>query len=228
MSAGTLTRANRSASTGPPHERGGKAHDRWGTPCKYGLQRGRRMNAAESSMSAARREADSRLQRGRRMNAAESHRRPFLVSFALLQRGRRMNAAERRVRTAPDSRRSQASTGPPHERGGKCEVDRLLVRARHASTGPPHERGGKRSSPVRRCAPSTLQRGRRMNAAESSATSHTEPNVQALQRGRRMNAAERVTPTTNATRAKRLQRGRRMNAAESRLAERKRIHAIRV
>ena len=87
-----------SASTGPPRERGGEDDtlERVVTlPAK--LQRGRRVNAAESECFIGYPDEDGiKLQRGRRVNAAESSMWPG-------------------VSRMPHG----ASTGPPRERGGE-------------------------------------------------------------------------------------------------------------
>ncbi len=77
------------------------------------------------------------------MNAAESFKPSQEIDgLPLLQRGRRMNAAESRNRLGGPRPRTEASTRPPHERGGK-----------------PAQRRPPRPTNL-------LQRGRRMNAAE--------------------------------------------------------------
>src|SRR5690606_6817678 len=62
----------------------------------------------------------------------------------------------------------RASTGPPHERGGEWITAASWSAAScSASTGPPHERGGEVRMVSTCHAAVSLQRGRRMNAAES-------------------------------------------------------------
>ncbi len=105
------------------------------------------------------------------MNAAESlvpHHEPDRLDD-LLQRGRRMNAAESMTELTLITDAIYASTRPPHERGGKPEALREELRRRLASTRPPHERGGKPRTFKFVLAYDLLQRGRRMNAAESLA-----------------------------------------------------------
>ena len=184
------------ASMGPPHLCGGEAR-LWGSSREdRQLQWGRRISAAESILTVEKQLQSNGLQWGRRISAAErrsitnrkaQHPRasmgpPHLcggespLATTLDSSSRCFNGAAASLRRRGWARTQRpdwptASMGPPHLCGGEHRRGRGALGLRAASMGPPHLCGGEGVAGERwRTRVPGLQWGRRISAAESTAT----------------------------------------------------------